>query len=213
MKLGLGNAINAFRSAWPDAELALHDLPGTDQLERLHRGELDLAVCTQLFPDSPFFFGLDTVTLGTEKLIGIIPPAGASELPVPKRLQDYADLPFIGLDKNTFSEYWRFLDRICEAHHLRLRLTLQVKEKHSLLMLVAGGMGVSIVPRHIAETVQDTLRIVPIRDLAEELSIVAAFQPHSQSSMLPAFLEVLKHCLELRAANPGPQKLTAGSIR
>jgi DNA-binding transcriptional LysR family regulator len=212
MKLGLADAINVFRTAWPDVQLALHDLPGTDQLERLHRGELDLAVCTQLFSDSPCFSGLETVTLATEKLIGIIPPPGACDLPVPQRLQDYANLPFIGLDKNDFSEYWRFLDRICEKYHLRLRLTLQVKEKHSLLMLVASGMGVSIAPRHIAETVQETLRIVPIPDLEEELPIVAAFRSHSQSSMLPAFLKVLKHCLDLRAANLGPQKLAASSV-
>jgi DNA-binding transcriptional LysR family regulator len=213
MKLGLGDAINAFRNAWPDVQLALHDLPGADQLERLHRRELDLAVCTQLFPDSPFFSGLDTLTLATEELVGIIPPVGASELPVPKCLQDYADLPFIGLDKNDFSEFWRFLDQICEKHHLRLRLTLQVKEKHSVLMLVAAGMGVSIAPRHIAETVQETLRIVPIPDLTEELPIVAAFRPNSENSMLARFLEVLRHCLEVRTSNLAAKKLELGSLR
>jgi DNA-binding transcriptional LysR family regulator len=209
MKLGLGDAINAFRNAWPDVKLALYDLPGADQLERLHRRELELAVCTQLFPDSPFFSGLDTVTLATEELVGIIPPVGASELPVPKCLQDYADLPFIGLDKSDFSEFWRFLDQICEKHHLRLRLTLQVKEKHSVLMLVAAGIGVSIAPRHIAETVQDALRIVPIPDLTEGLPIVAAFRPNSQNSMLATFLEVLKHCLDVRTSNLAPKKVRA----
>jgi DNA-binding transcriptional LysR family regulator len=39
MKLGLGQAINAFRSAWPDVQLVLNDLPGTEQLQRLDRGE------------------------------------------------------------------------------------------------------------------------------------------------------------------------------
>ena len=86
MKLGLGEAINAFRSAWPDVQLVLNDLPGNEQLQRLDRGELDLAVCSQLFPDSPFFAGFETLTLASERLVGIIPPAGASQLPVPKRL-------------------------------------------------------------------------------------------------------------------------------
>jgi len=201
MKLGLGNAINAFRSQRPDVQLGLHDLPGTDQLERLHRGDLDLAVCTQLFSDSPFFSGLDTLTLATEKLVGVIPPVEALNLPIPRRLQDYADLPFIGLDRNDFAEYWRFLDRLCQSHRLRLNLTLQVKEKHSLLMLVAEGMGVSIVPRHIADTVSSTLRVVPIPDVSEELPIVAAFKRHSSNAMLSEFLKALKHCQESRTAN------------
>jgi DNA-binding transcriptional LysR family regulator len=211
MKLGLGDAITAFRSHCPDVQLALHDLPGTDQLERLHRGELDLAVCTQLFPDSPFFSGLDTVTLASEKLVGIIPPAEAWSLPIPHRLQDYADLPFIGLDRTDFAEYWRFLDRLCQNYRLRLKVTLQVKEKHSLLMLVAEGMGVSVVPRHIADTVSGTLRIVAIPDLTEELPIVAAFQRHPQNAMLPVFIRVLKECLKSRTSNVIPQKAVLGS--
>jgi DNA-binding transcriptional LysR family regulator len=80
-------------------------------------------------------------------------------------------------------------------------------------MLVAAGMGVSIAPQHIAETVQDALRIVPIPDLTEELPIVAAFRPNSENSMLATFLEVLKHCLDVRTSNLAPQKLELGSLR
>jgi DNA-binding transcriptional LysR family regulator len=207
IKLGLGNAINAFRSAWPDVRLALNDLPGPEQLQRLDRGELDLAVCSQLIPDSPFFSGLETLTLATEKLVGLIPPEGAWTSPVPTRLREYLDLPFVGLDRNDFSEYWRFLDRICETRGIRLQPSLQVKSKHSLMMLVAGGMGVSVMPAHVAESVPGTLRVVPISDLTEEIPTVAAFQRHSQNSMLPAFLQVLKDCLELQAASPSAPRV------
>ena len=207
MKLGPGEAINAFRSAWPDVQLVLNDLPGIQQLQRLDRGELDLAVCSQLFPDSPSFSGFETLTLASEKLVGIIPPLGASELPVPKRLHDFAELPFVGLDRNDFSEYWRFLERLCETHDLRLKLILQAKEKHSLMMLVAGGMGVSILPAHVADSVHGTLRIVPIPDLTAEIPVVVAFQRHSQNSQLLAFIKVLKDCLELRVANPSLHKV------
>jgi DNA-binding transcriptional LysR family regulator len=145
------------------------------------------------------------LTLVTEKLVGLIPPEGAWTSPVPSRLREYLDLPFVGLDRNDFSEYWRFLDRICETRGIRLQPSLQVKSKHSLMMLVAGGMGVSVMPAHVAESVPGTLRIVPISDLTEEIPIVAAFQRHSQNSMLPAFLQVLKDCLELQTASPSAQ--------
>lgn len=176
-------------------------------LERLDRGELDLAVCSQLFPDSPFFSGLETLTLASEKLVGLIPLAGAWTSPIPNQLRDYVDLPFVGLDRNDFSDYWRFLDRICEKRAIRLQPTLQVKEKHALMMLVAGGMGVSILPAHVAESVPGTLRVAPIPDLTEEIPIVAAFQRHSQNSMLPAFLQILKECRELRTGSPSAHKI------
>ncbi|MBV8101899.1 MAG: hypothetical protein JOZ31_22360 [Verrucomicrobia bacterium] len=137
---------------------------------------------------------------------------GASEFPVPKRLRDFAELPFVGLDRNDFSEYWRFIDRLCETYDLRLRLILEAKEKHSLMMLVAGGMGVSILPAHVADSVHGTLRIVPIPDLTEEIPVAVAFQRHSQNPTLIAFIEVLKDCLELRFASSVPQKPRASSV-
>jgi len=75
------------------------------------------------------------------------------------------------------------------------------------MMLVAGGMGVSVMPAHVAESVPGTLRVVPISDLTEEIPTVAAFQRHAQNSMLPAFLQVLKDCLELQAASPSAPRV------
>jgi DNA-binding transcriptional LysR family regulator len=80
------------------------------------------------------------------------------------------------------------------------------------MMLVAGGMGVSIVPAHVADSVPGTLRIVPIPDLTEEIPVVVAFQRDSQNSMLPAFLNVLKDSLELRISNSVLQKTKASSV-
>lgn len=91
-------------------------------------------------------------------------------------LKDYATLPFIALDRETYSDYWQYLDQLCQERDVSLEPAHEVKEKHSLLALVAGGMGVSILPAHIAETARDSLRILPIEDLLNEIPIVAAFQ-------------------------------------
>jgi hypothetical protein len=37
-----------------------------EQLQKLDRGELDLVVCSQLFPDRAFFAGFETLTLASE---------------------------------------------------------------------------------------------------------------------------------------------------
>ena len=71
----------------------------------------------------------------------------------------------VALDRDAYGDYWRYLDQLCRERDVTLEPAHEVKEKHSLLALVAGGMGVSILPAHVAETARGSLRIVPIEDL------------------------------------------------
>ena len=121
-------------------------------------------------------------------------------------LKDYATLPFIALDRETYSDYWQYLDQLCQERDVSLEPAHEVKEKHSLLALVAGGMGVSILPAHIAETARDSLRILPIEDLLNEIPIVAAFDVHSANGMRDYFLDLLKEEVASRRIDLLPQK-------
>jgi DNA-binding transcriptional LysR family regulator len=89
-------------------------------------------------------------------------------------------------------------DRFLQLH--------EVKEKHSLLALVAGGMGVSILPAHVAETARGSLRILPIEDLLDEILIVAAFDTHSAKGMRDYFLDLLKQEVASRRVDLVPER-------
>jgi DNA-binding transcriptional LysR family regulator len=120
------------------------------------------------------------------------PVLSVSTMKTPVYLKDYAKLPFIALDRDAYGDYWRYLDQLCREREVTLEPAHEVKEKHSLLALVAGGMGVSILPAHVAETARGSLRILPIEDLPDEISIVAAFDTHSAKGMRDNFLDLLK---------------------
>jgi DNA-binding transcriptional LysR family regulator len=202
MKLGLGDAIATFRVRCPDVQIVLDDLPASEQLLRIGRNRLDVAICSiPLFKPE-----IGTVTLASEKLVGLIPPTGVSTMATPVYLRDYANLPFIALDRETYGDYWRYLDQLCQEHDVSLEPAHEVKEKHSLLALVAGGMGVSILPAHVAETAEGSLRILPIEDLLNEIPIVAAFNVHSSSRMRDDFLGLLKEEVASRRMDLLPEK-------
>jgi DNA-binding transcriptional LysR family regulator len=124
----------------------------------------------------------------------------------PVYLKDYAKLPFIALDRDAYGDYWRYLDQLCRERDVTLEPAHEVKEKHSLLALVAGGMGVSILPTHVAETARDSLRIVPIEDLPDEILIVAAFDTHSAKGMRDYFLDLLKQEVASRRVDLVPAR-------
>src|SRR6202011_1309671 len=46
MKLGLGDAIASFRAHYPEVQIVLDDLPASEQLLRIERGRLDVAICS-----------------------------------------------------------------------------------------------------------------------------------------------------------------------
>jgi DNA-binding transcriptional LysR family regulator len=188
MSLGVGDAIANFRARYPEVQIVLDDLPASEQLSRIGRGRLDVAICSiPLFRPE-----IETITLASEKLVGLIPPIGVSTIETPVYLKDYARLPFIALDREAYGDYWRYLDQLCQGREVSLEPTHEVKEKHSLLALVAGGIGVSILPAHVAETPRESLRILPIEDLPEEIPIVAAFNAASSNGMRDYFLDLLK---------------------
>jgi DNA-binding transcriptional LysR family regulator len=202
MRLGLGDAIAAFRGRHPEVQIVLDDLPASEQLLRISKGRLDVAICSiPLFKPE-----IGTVTLALEKLVGLIPAIGVSPMATPIYLRDYAKLPFIALDREAYGEYWRYLDQLCQEHGINLEPVHEVKEKHSLLALVAGGMGVSILPAHIAETAHDSLRILPIEDLPNEIPIVAAFDAHSSNAIRDYFLNLLKEEVASRRIDLVPEK-------
>jgi len=110
------------------------------------------------------------------------------------------------LDREAYRDYWRYLDQLCREHDVSLEPAHEVKEKHSLLALVAGGMGVSILPAHVAETARGSLRILPIEDLPNEISIVAAFDTHSPKGMRDYFLDLLKQEVASRRVDLVPER-------
>jgi DNA-binding transcriptional LysR family regulator len=188
MKLGLGDAVTTFRVHHPEVQVVLDDLPASEQLLRIARGRLDLAVCS-IFLSQP---EIGTITLATDKLVGLIPPLNVSAMKVPVYLRDYAQLPFIALDREVYGIYWRYLDGLCQERGVQLEPVHEVKEKHALFALVAAGMGVSILTANVAETAQGNARILPIEDLLNEIPVVAAFDLRSANAIRDYFLDLLK---------------------
>ena len=202
MKLGLGDAIASFRAYYPEVPIVLDDLPASEQLLRIDRGRLDVAICSiPLFRPE-----IGTVTLASEKLVGLVPPVSVSTMKTPAHLKDYSKLPFIALDREAYDDYWRYLDQLWRERDVRLEPAHEVKEKHSLLALVAAGIGVSILPAHVAETARGSLRILPVEDLPSEISIVAAFNSHSVNGMRDKFLDLLKMEIAFRRIDLVPEK-------
>jgi DNA-binding transcriptional LysR family regulator len=156
--LGVPARIQAFRSAYPDVTLQLHEGQTAITVQRLLEGTIDVGVVRDAEPRP----GVEIATLATEGLVAVVPlthprararritgaalrgdpfvfyPRSAGELAYQRNLQPCFDA---GYEPNIVQE---------GAHWL------------TLFHLVGAGTGVTIAPASAAETAPPTVARVPL---------------------------------------------------
>ncbi len=134
--------LRAYRERFPHIEVALRELTTQEQVraleeERIHVGLLRLPISTAMIR-------VDVV--GREPIVCVLPeehPLAAHErIPVSM----LADEPFVLQPPQRGSGYYVQLMRLCLASGFSPNVIQEVSEMHTIVSLVAAGMGVSLVP-------------------------------------------------------------------
>ncbi|WP_338665248.1 LysR family transcriptional regulator [Pararoseomonas sp. SCSIO 73927] len=184
----LPRAIARFRRQWPGIEVVLHDdLYGRD-LDRLSRGELDMAVTPFAGGDDRFAFE----PLLTDHYLVAVP----ARHPLARRkavpLAALAAEPLITMPPQ--SAAWSNFQDAFAAIGVEFRPAFRTRSALTTLAMVREGVGIGFVTRLMAASVRMTdITLLPLRDavLGREVGIVTlrgrALLPSGQ-----AFAEVLR---------------------
>lgn len=140
---GLPNILDAFRIASPDIELTLLELNSTEQIEALHRDEIDLGfIHGRGTPEQ-----LDGFRYHAEPFVACVPAdhtcAGARSLSL-SRLQHE---PFVLFSRNVSPDYFQSIIATCLAAGFMPHVRHEVRHWLSVVSFVANGLGVALVPR------------------------------------------------------------------
>jgi DNA-binding transcriptional LysR family regulator len=181
---------------------------GSQQLVALARGgELDVAFVATTKHLGP----LQARTLGKEPLVLLAPSdhplaaGGAARQEV-----SWAELE--GEDFIDFTDSWgirELNDETLAAHDVNRRVRCTVNDVHTLLDLVTRGLGIAIVPRHVAAKPQaSSLKALALPGSADRPWIVSVVSPVGSRTEAPAapLLELLAQTPALPRASV---KLTA----
>ena len=147
----LPTILRAFRTQYPDVGLVLRELPTSAQLEALLAGDLDVGVIRG--PVDAFMADgeLELLTIQRERLIAAMP--ADHPLAARKRLRP-ADLrgeSFVMLARREApGAYASVVSAMREAGGLPDDV-LEVAEMQTIISLVAGGFGVSLVPASVGQ--------------------------------------------------------------
>lgn len=162
----LPEVLRRYTQAYPDVDLDIHFMDSEDACEEVAQGRLELGIVT--LPTTPVE-PLCLHRIWTDPLSVVVCPSHPLARLAEPRLVDLADHPAVLPDERTYTH--RIVMQALEAHGVAPRIRLSTNYLETLKMLVAIGLGWSVLPRSMLD---DTVIALdqPALALSRELGAV-----------------------------------------
>lgn len=183
--------LTRFRTAFPNVEVALKELPLPRQVEALLAGEIHLAFA--LREQTQGQSGLRTFPVRHLR-VGV---AVAQDHPLTSRgrlrLKDVLDQPLLCIGDGRQSDHARHIRELLKTIGAEQKPIRVIGSLPSLLTMLASGLGVSFLPEALA-TAWPGLAIVPLDGPAAqiEFELLAAWRESEASAVVRNFVRILR---------------------
>lgn len=159
--IDLAGLLATFHETHPQVEVTLREEHPVPLIEHLRRNEYDAAIVGLSHPDPPD--GLSVQVISVEPLVLVTAPEHRLAARAPVAVSRLRDELFVTLTRG--SSLRRHLEDACDAAGFPARIALETSDIHLLSDLVARGLGITIVPRSIADVgaTRHALRIIDIK--------------------------------------------------
>ncbi len=189
----LPNVIESFQASYPgmDFELSIGDY--AEIAAWISSGRVDCGFL--LLPIEEDF---DTVSLGSDRLLAVLPPEHALAKKEVVALTDFEGAPFLLDEKGTAT----MVTEIFREAGISPDIRLKTSDDYVIMSMVESGLGVSILPELILERVPYDLAIRPldanpireigfaVRDMSSASLAVRTFQEYLMQGQGPASAHV-----------------------
>jgi len=180
-----------FRQRHPAVDLHLEELNTVDQTDALLQRRIDVALNR---PPTFFTSGIMQETLVRERLIAALPADHPLAARKSLRLRDLREERFLLIPPRWGTGYHtRVLDACQEAGFVP-RIEQEPKYMHTLVGLVAAGMGVALVPDSLANLTPKgcVYRVLADRTQSLTMDLGAAWHANDTAPALHAFLDAAR---------------------
>ena len=176
--------LRAYTQRYPDVDLDLHFMDSEAACEAVLAGTLELGIVTL---PAQAIANLERRLIWPDPLSVVVAPTHPLALRAKLRLEELAQHPAVLPDAATFTH--RIVKAALEAHGLTPRVRLATNYLETLKMLVAIGLGWSVLPLSMVDSTICPLHLPSLR-LKRELGLVWHVR-RSQSRAAAALVESL----------------------
>lgn len=184
--LQLPQVLARFHAQYPLVEISLVQAGAAHLLDKLERGDLDLA----FLPAFEAQRGIETRLVACEELVLVCSPEASFLSGDAVTLRQLSTVPFVDFETGLGTR--GLIDRAFTEELVDRRVIFEVSDLGTLLNLVEQRLGVALVPQSVARSRQKTLRSCAISgpELCWEI-VVASRVQISGTASIAQFLDLL----------------------
>ena len=191
--LFLAELIHAYHMQYPAVRIQLYEQLYNEQLDALGLGHIDMGFRSPLPRTHAGRFVQEQVF--SDRIVAVLPDRHALAGLRKIHLEKLADEDWVVLRRESAAELVDDFTLPCAKAGFSPRIINESSSLHTLLTVVAAGIGVSLVPSCVRCFGQPGVTFIPIQPSPPPISIVAARPKVEPSPVLSAFLEILRQQL------------------
>ncbi|HEY9623409.1 MAG TPA: LysR family transcriptional regulator [Crinalium sp.] len=178
--------LRRFREQFPDVELVLTELNTRLQLEGVHDGSIDVGFVHLPVVDQELNF----LTVLEEPLVVALPENHPLANVPTISLSALAQEPFVLFPRHLACGFYDQIVSICQRSGFSPNVIQEAKLMQTIVCLVAGGLGVSLVPASL-QNLRTGVIYKPLQEQSPTLKTAMVWRPQDASPILREFIHVV----------------------
>ncbi len=191
--LFLPELIQTYREQFPAVRVHLAELTPSQQLDAFARGTIDVGFTRPLPKNHEGDFV--AVQVYCDRVVAVLPDRHRLAASRSLRLEKLAGDDWVFFKRSEGPEQVDRFVQLCATAGFLPRIVSEPAMMQSVLMLVAAGVGVSIVPHCVSCFHQPGIRFVPIQPVPSSLDLLAVRPKGDPQPTVGAFLDLLRQQL------------------
>lgn len=185
----LPSVLRRFRERFPNVELSLQELGPDEEVRKLHDKQIDAGFLYLPIDET----GLDVRSVLREPLVVALPDTHPLATETQVEMRQLADEPFILPPQHHVPACYGHIMEACrQAGFFPKAVQKDVWLMQTIVGLVAGGLGVALVPASLKNLRRSGVAYKEIEDLSLAVEMGIVWRRDDVSAVLQAFLEVVK---------------------
>lgn len=191
--LFLPELIQIYREQFPAVRVHLAELTPSQQMDAFTRGTIDVGFTRPLPKNHEKDFAQTLVY--RDRIVAVLPDRHSLAASSSLRLEKLADDDWVLFKRSEGPEQVDRFTQLCATAGFLPRIVSEPAMMQTVLMLVAAGIGVSLVPHCVSCFHQPGVCFIPIRPTPSPLELLAVRPKGEPQPTVGAFLDLLRQQL------------------
>lgn len=192
----LPDILHTFRERYPSIELILLEENTAFQMQRLRDRQTDVAFVYK-FQALPEADDLGIMAIEGQSLVVVLPETHSLASQAKICVSDLAEEPFVMPLQSIVAGLSQQIDLLCSRSGFIPKIAQEAIYMVTILGLVAGGIGISILPSSVRSLQRQSVVYRPLQGQVPEIELAAVWRPDNASVTLHHFVELLREKYQL----------------